>query len=120
MKLAKLPKTSDSTLVVYKNDCLAELNENVVRKTCQEIETYLRLDYHSNLQIEKYNPFLSTEVYYSMKLLAKMKSMKLFGKEVLLRGKCSPPLLVTQTLMLVFFLFFKIILSSTLAPLTTT
>lgn len=33
------------------------LNEHVTRKLCNSIEINLRLDFHSNLQVEKFNPF---------------------------------------------------------------
>lgn len=34
-----------------------ELEENVIRKLCNSIEINLRLDFHSNLQVDKFNPF---------------------------------------------------------------
>lgn len=35
----------------------ANFTENVTRKLCNSIEINLRLDFHSNLQVEKFNPF---------------------------------------------------------------
>jgi WASH complex subunit 7 len=34
-----------------------ELEENVITKLCNSIEIHLRLDFHSNLQVDKFNPF---------------------------------------------------------------
>lgn len=34
-----------------------ELEENVITKLCNSIEINLRLDFHSNLQVDKFNPF---------------------------------------------------------------
>ena len=34
-----------------------EFEENVIRRLCNSIEINLRLDFHSNLQVDKFNPF---------------------------------------------------------------
>lgn len=37
-----------------------EFEENVIKRLCNSIEINLRLDFHSNLQVDKFNPFETT------------------------------------------------------------
>lgn len=81
---------SNSTLEAYRIETQNGLEKEIIQKLCHEIEIFLRLDYHSNLQLEKYNPFFSNKVYDTMKALAWMEPLKLFGKRVLLKGESFP------------------------------
>lgn len=87
--MKQLEIVPDSTLDVFKAETRNSFDQEVVQKICHKIETFLRLDYHSNLQLEKYNPFHSNKVYYTMKALAKLESMDFFGKKVLIKGEVN-------------------------------
>ncbi|XP_063704330.1 WASH complex subunit 4 [Culicoides brevitarsis] len=76
---------SNSTLETFRKDTKSALEKEIMQKLCQEIEIFLRLDYHSNLQLEKYDPFVSSKVFQTMKALAWVEPMKLFGKKILLK-----------------------------------
>jgi WASH complex subunit 7 len=80
----------DQTLKEYQDTFVKAIEEQVIGKLEANIETFLRLDHHSNLQLEKFNPFnngasSNMELYEKGKLLIQLRAMNVFGRHLLMK-----------------------------------
>lgn len=69
---------------MFKETVSKELNQEVILKICNYIETYLRLDFHSNLQLDTNNPFQTTINDY--RCMIRSKPLQINGKHVIIKN----------------------------------
>lgn len=69
---------------MFKETVTKELNQEIILKICNYIETYLRLDFHSNLQLETNNPFQTTINDY--RCLIRSKPLQINGKHISIKN----------------------------------
>jgi hypothetical protein len=82
---------NDITFKSFQTNFTESIEDQVIKKLENNIEIFLRLDHHSNLQLEKFNPFMAgtasnMELYQKGKLLIQLKSMNVFGRHLLMKG----------------------------------
>lgn len=73
-------------LDVFNASVADDIKSTVIQKICNHIETYLRLDIHSNLQVNPVDPFGDTE-YRDYRKLIKMRPIQLANGHHVLKDR---------------------------------
>lgn len=80
----KLALVDGSTLESFRSENWCALRETVIRQICQQLETYLRFEFHSNVDNDL-SPVASGHEQVLIKLFSKLQPIRVCGKEVLLK-----------------------------------